>query len=133
MNSYKILKEISSIIYANLKSEKDIEKRLNDYVESIHLQISEDFASLFGERLKLTDFKIYVDDENYRQSATGIILNECILNNENIKIRIECLIDNNKIWIKIKEGKEYSEFNNIFNRIEKAQNIEGLSELSEIE
>lgn len=132
MNSYEILKNVSEGLYINLENEKDIEIRLGDAVQKIHSRISEDFNSLFGKDLKLESFQIYVDDETYRQSATGLILNETILDDKTFKIKIECLIDQGRIWIKVRERKENSNFNNISNRIEKVKNQEGLSELSEI-
>ncbi|MBU2928851.1 hypothetical protein [Winogradskyella psychrotolerans] len=132
MNSYETIKNTSSTLYLDLKDESDIQKRLEDAVQEIHSQISSDFKDLFGHVLSLSDFHIFVDDETYRQSATGLILDETILNNGKFKIRIECLIDHGKIWIKVKEGKEIPDFSKIVKRIESAQNFEGLTELKEI-
>jgi hypothetical protein len=132
MKSYETIRNISKGLYLNLKDETDIQNRLEDAVEKVHLQISEDFNDLFGYELNLNDFHIYLDDETYRQSATGLILNESIINHSEFKIRVECLIDHGRICIKIKNGKEITDFNEIVTRIEKTQNSEGLSELKEI-
>lgn len=71
---------------------------------------------------------VYYDDPNYRQGATAIILSSTILNDEDSKITFECLIDFNKILMKI--NKEY-ESGGIAKRIKKAYNIEGLAEFNE--
>ncbi len=81
----------------------------------IHSQISNDFKTIFGQELNLKGFHIYVDNETYRQSATGLILNETFVNHEDVKIRVECLIDQQRIWIKVKHKPEFSEFTDIFN------------------
>lgn len=133
MKSYETIKNISSTLYLDLKDESDLQNRLKDAVQEIQVQISEDFKDLFGHELKLRDFHIYVDDETYRQSATGLILDETISNSEKFKIRVECLIDHGKIWIKVKDGKELPDFSQIVKRIENRQNFEGLTELKEIE
>ncbi len=97
MKSYLIIKEISEKLYTNIENVKDIEIRLKSEVSKIHSQISKDFKTLFGKELKLKDFYIYIDDQTYRQSATSLILNEVILNHEEFKIRVECLIDLGRI------------------------------------
>ena len=132
MKSYETINSISASLYINLKNESDIQNRLSDTVQEIHSQISQDFKDLFGYELSLKDFHIHVDDENYRQSATGLILHTTILGNEKFKIRVECLIDHGKIWLKVIDGKELSDFRQIVKRIERVQNIEGLTELKEI-
>ncbi len=132
MNSYETIKNISSSLYINLKNKLDIQNRLENAVYEIHSQISQDFKGLFGHELDLKEFQIHVDDATYRQSATGLILNETILGNEEFEIKVECLIDQGKIWIKIKDGKEIPDLNLIVKRIENAQNFEGLTELKEI-
>ena len=132
MKSYETIRNISKGLYLNLKDEADIQNRLEDAVQEIHLQVSEDFKDLFGHELNLKDFHIYLDDETYRQSATGLILNESIMSHSEFKIIVECLVDHGRIWIKIKDGKEIPDLTEIVKRIEKAQNTEGLSELREI-
>ena len=132
MKSYETIKRISSNLYLDLKDESDIQNRLEDSVHEIHRQISQDFKDLFGHELNLKDFIIYVDDETYRQSATGLILEVTILSNENFKIRVECLIDHERIWIKVKTGRGIPDFKQIVNRIEEVQDFEGLTELKEI-
>ncbi|MBL0685318.1 hypothetical protein [Aquimarina mytili] len=119
-------------MYINIKNELDIQNRLENAVNEIQSQIARDFKGLFGHELILKEFQIHVDDENYRQSSTGLILNEVILGNENFEITVECLIDHGKIWVKVKDGKEIPGFNLIVKRIESAQNFEGLTELKEI-
>ena len=133
MKSYETIKKISSTLYLDLKDESDINNRLNYAIQEIHFQISEDFKDLFGYELDLVEFHIYIDDESYRQSATGLILDATICNNKRFKIRVEYLIDHGKIWIKVIEGKEIPDFAQIVKRIECAQNYEGLTELKEIE
>lgn len=132
MKSYETLKKVSNELYLNLENVNDVKVRLKESVQIIHSQISVDFESLFGLSLNLEDYHIYFDDEYYRQSATGLILNETILNNDEFKIQIECLVDIERILLKITKGKEISDFLEIVYRIEKNQNIEGLSELKEI-
>ncbi|MFC0604372.1 hypothetical protein [Winogradskyella pulchriflava] len=132
MKSYETINELSEGLYHNIKNEADIKSRIEDAVQRIHLEISKDFSSLFGKELSLEGFHVYVDDESYRQSATGLILYETIFNHKEFKIRVECLIDHGRIWIKVKGGKDISDFTKIVSRIEKVQSIEGLSELREI-
>ena len=132
MKSYETINEIRESLYLNLKNEKEIEDRLNAAVPRIHSQISEDFNLLFGKELKLNDFQIYIDDPTYRQSATGLILNENPSDNLDFKLRFECLIDHGRIWVKVKDGKEISDLTHIVRKIEKANNPEGQAELKEI-
>ena len=132
MKSYEKIKKVSECLYSDLENGKDVKVRLQNEARKIHTQISEDFKSLFGRELILRDFYVFVDDETYRQNATGLILNGTILNCEEFKIKVECLIDHGRIWIKVKEGKEISDFVDITNRIERVQNSEGLTELMEI-
>jgi hypothetical protein len=132
MKSYETIKEISNGLYLNLQNEDEISIRLQNSVQKIHKQISADFKSMFGEELYLQDYQIYIDDNTYRQSATGLILNEILINNADFKIRIECLIDHGRIWLKVKQGEGIFEFADIINRIGMGQNSEGLSELRDI-
>lgn len=132
MKSYEKINKIRESLYLNLKTEKEIEDRLINAVPIIHSQITEDFRLLFGKELKLKDFQIYVNDPTYRQSATGLILNESLSNNEDFKLRFECLIDNGRIWVKIKDGKEISGLTDIVRKIEKAKTSEGHTELKDI-
>jgi len=132
MKSYEILRKISEGLYLNLKDEIDVEKRLTSAVQKIQKQVSEDFQGLFGQKLNLRDFQIYVDDETYRQSATALILQETIKDHEEFEIKVECLIDHGRIMIKAKPRNQASGFEDIINRIEKVQNYEGYSELKDI-
>ncbi len=132
MKSYEILGNIRKSLYLNIIDEADLKNRLQDAIPEIHMQISNDFNELFGYELNLTDYHIYLDDVTYRQCATGLILNESINNQREFKIRVECLVDHNRIWIQINAGKEISDFKEIVKRIEKVMNSEGLSELIEI-
>lgn len=132
MKSYETIQKISRVLYTNLKNENDVKIRLEGSVLEIHSQISADFYSLFGLELMLQDSHIYVGDETYRQSSTGLVLSETILDHAEFKIRVEYLVDHGRIWIKVQEGRENLDFMKIINRIEKVQNLEGLSELKEI-
>ncbi|SFX65147.1 hypothetical protein [Cytophaga hutchinsonii] len=132
MKSYKAIKSISDSLYLNLIDETDIQKRLQDAVHQVHVQISEDFKCLFGQELNLKDFHIYVDDETYRQSATGLILNETIIDYEDLIIRVECLIDHGRILITVRKGEGFSDFEDMVFRIARVQNSEGSSELRDI-
>lgn len=132
MKSYKTIKNISSTLYLGLKDETDVRYRLEDAVQQIHSNLSQDFKGLFGYELSLSGYHIYVDEETYRQSATGLILDETLLNNEEFRLRVEYLIDHEKIWLKVTAGKEIPDFSQIVKRIESVQNSEGLTELKEI-
>ncbi|MCU4177725.1 hypothetical protein [Carboxylicivirga sp. N1Y90] len=130
IKSYEVIKKVRQNL--NYKDVKEIKSILKDAVQIIYSQINVDFKSLFGQELILNDSQIYVDDETYRQSATGLILDLSLSDCNNFKIHVECLIDQAKILIKIKNKNEVSDYKEIVNRIEQVQNAEGLSELKEI-
>ena len=132
MKSYEIINEVSSKLYINVKNEEEVVNRLENSIDKIHSQFSDDFKALFGYELNLEDFYIHFDDEAYRQSATVLILNMSVINHSDFKIRVELLIDHQRIWIKITNGKQISDFIEIVSKIENVQNSEGLSELKEI-
>ena len=132
MKSYEIINEVSSKLYINVKNEEEVVNRLENSIDKIQSQFSDDFKALFGYELNLEDFYIHFDDEAYRQSATVLILNMSVINHSDFKIRVELLIDHQRIWIKITNGKQISDFIEIVSKIENVQNSEGLSELKEI-
>lgn len=90
--------------------------------------LSEDFELLFGNKINFYNSIVYYDDPNYRQGATAIILSSTILNDEDSQITFECLIDFNKVLIKINKESESRE---TVKRIKKAYNTEGLAEFNE--
>jgi hypothetical protein len=132
MKSYEILQKISQSLYIGLKSEEDLLDRLKTSSTELTATISEDFKELFKHTIYLDKPRFVVNDETYRQGATGCILTGTTGNNEQLRIRFECLIDHNRIWIKIKEGNEIKEFKSIIRRIQNAYNSENLAEFKEI-
>ncbi len=127
MKSYDTIKELSNKLTECIDS--DIKLRLEKYMNMIHSQISNDFKTIFGRELKLNGFHIYVADDTYRQSATGIILNETISDHQDLTIRVECLIDHGRIWLSIKEKSKNPDLKEIIDRIETNYNSEGLAEM----
>ena len=129
LKSYELIQKISNSLYENAKDDAIILSRLRESQKLIEIAISDDFDFLLGRKIKIQKSTIYYDDETYRQSSTSIVFSASTLDSDDFQVIIECLIDFNKILVKIKNE---SESNDIIKRIMKAYNIEGVAELKEL-
>lgn len=128
LKSYQLIQKISDLLYVDTNNEAEILSKLKESELQISNALSEDFELLFGNKINFYNSIVYYDDPNFRQGATAIILYATILNDKDSKITFECLIDFNKILVKINKESESGE---IAKRIKKAYNIEGLAEFNE--
>ena len=128
LKSYQLIQKISNLLYVDTNNDAEILSKLKESELQISNALSEDFELLFGNKINFYNSIVYYDDPNYRQGATAISFSSTILNDEDSKITFECLIDFNKILVKINEESESGE---IAKRIKNAYNIEGLAEFNE--
>ncbi len=133
MKSYKQLRAISEEIDENcsLGDSHETKELLQKRVSVLFESFSNDFNLIFGQELVLKQYHLFVDDDTYRQGATGCILETFIEGNKDSIVRTECLIHQNRIWIKIKGLTNDKEVNAIMNILEKQSNHNGV-ELKEI-
>lgn len=129
LKSYELIQKISSSLYENAKDGAIVLSRLRESQKLIEIAISDDFEFLFRRKINFHKSTIYYDDETYRQSATSIVLSGSALDGDDFQVTFECLIDFNKILVKIKNE---SKSNDIIKRITKAYNIEGVAEFKEL-
>ena len=130
MKTYTLIKKISRQL--NSYSRDEIKLHLGNNINRIQESITQDFQHLFGTKLQLIDYLVYANDETYRQSATGIILIESLDDYKNFEIRIELLIDHERIFLKITKDSTDPSLRKISKRIRQVMDIEGLSELKKI-
>lgn|GEM_PF-7019000 len=128
LKSYQLIQKISNLLYVDTNNDAEILSKLKESELQISNALSEDFELLFGNKINFYNSIVYYDDPNYRQGATAIILSSTILNDEDSQITFECLIDFNKVLIKINKESESRE---TVKRIKKAYNTEGLAEFNE--
>ena len=128
LKSYQVIQKISNLLYVNTSNDAEILSKLKESELQISNALSEDFELLFRNKINFYNSIVYYDDPNFRQGATAIILYATILNDKDPKITFECLIDFNKILVKVNEESKSEE---IAKRIKKAYNIEGLAEFNE--
>lgn len=128
LKSYQLLQKISNLLYVETNNDAEILSKLKESELQISNALSEDFELLFGNKINFYNSIVYYDDPNYRQGATVIILSSTILHDEDSQITFECLIDINRVLVKINKESESGE---IAKRIKKAYNIEGLAEFNE--
>lgn len=129
LKSYELIQKISSSLYENAKDDAIVLSRLRESQKLIEIAISDDFDFLLGRKIKIQKSTIYYDDETYRQSTTAIVFTATISDDNDSHITFECLIDFNKILVKVKNE---SESKDLIKRITKAYNNEGLAEFKEI-
>ncbi len=132
MKSYEAIKEIADRLYIGINDENEVVDRIEKSLDKVQAHISSDFYKIFNIELKMEGHLIYVDDPTYRQSATGLILNGSSIDDDCFKIRVECLIDIGRIWLKVINNSSKPEFIKIENRIKAKMNSEGLAELKEL-
>jgi len=102
MNSYNYLKIINDGLEEIYYDKEKVNAKLVSHVPDLHKSISEDFNKLFGYNLNLEGYHLYHLEPTYRQNSIGIILNEALYDNEDVKVRFECIIEHSRIWVKLK-------------------------------
>jgi hypothetical protein len=130
LKSYVLIKNISNNLNLKIASGQDVIPELESYGITIAETVCEDFYNIFNERLIIDDLYFYFDDENYRQRSTAYIINAHFVKYQNTTVRFECLIDFQKILLRVK-GKlpDNNKIEKIIYHIEMKYNQEGFAEL----
>lgn len=132
LKTYTTLNDISKHIQMNSDNNQKTINRLKSMSTILNESISSDFLSLFNENLDITNNSYFYNDKTYRQSATVCTIEANLRRNNKLSFFIECLVDHNRVLIKVKNNPNLPEFNSLINRIRKAYNNESLAELNDI-
>ena len=101
LNTYNQLSKLSQKIYRESEELQPNLEICNAHSDQIIEALISDLKAKLSIDIKIKSRQFILDDETYRQCASGLI---AYFYSDSIDLRVECLIDHNTVWLKIKEG-----------------------------
>jgi hypothetical protein len=135
MKSYIVLGEIKEEYQKNFLQDFEYEKAikfLNENIRKISEALEIDLKIITGYELIVCESKVYLDDEDFRQSATAYFIRGKFAEDENYLINIECLLDFDKIGVKNKTEPKTEILKKLNQVIISKSNSEGFTELKNL-
>lgn len=133
IQSYHLLKEISSSLQQSIECEEENRIKLKNAFPLLAASLCDDFFEVTAEKLIIDKLYTYYNDVCYRQSSTGCIVKTHFESNPTLLLSFECLIDYNKIMLRIKgDSPTNDKLFHLKKKIEKNYSIEGLTEFKEL-
>lgn len=101
--------------------------------QSLVKTIESDITSIFGSAAVVVSAQFITNDPDYRQSADGAIFMVRFDADPELEVRVECLIDHCRAWLKVVRRSEQAGFRSVISSIERAYNSEFNAELKQLE
>ncbi len=101
-------------------------------VNTIVDALLEDVYLISKEHAYVKEVKFIFNDPTYRQSASACLIEVKFLQDEDFVVLAECLIDHQRIWLKVRQRPSNLLLMDLANRIETKYNQEFLSELKSL-
>lgn len=135
MKSYIVLREIKEEYQKNFIQDFEYEKAikfLNENFRKISEALEIDLKIMTGYELIVCDSKVYLDDEDFRQSATAYFISGKFAEDDSYLINIECLLDLGKIGVKNKTEPKIEILKKLNQALLSKSNSEGFAELKNL-
>ncbi|MBS1583149.1 MAG: hypothetical protein JST66_13205 [Bacteroidetes bacterium] len=94
--------------------------------------IESDMARIFDANGSVVSVQFFTDDPDYRQSSNGAVFMMKFDADPELQVRVECIIDHSRAWLKIVRQPEQAKFRSVVSSIEQAYNSEFNAELKQI-
>ena len=108
--TYKAISKLSSQLLKNLKGEENNLEICSRHQQEIESALITDLKNRIKEDFQVASSTFIIDDSSYRQSSRGLIQVLTSLDKK-VELRVESLIDHNRIWVKsIKTTKKIEKF-----------------------
>jgi hypothetical protein len=99
---------------------------------SLVAAIESGMTRVFNSPSVVVSAKFVTNDPDYRQSADGAVFMVRFDADPELEVRVECLIDHARVWLKIVRRSEQAKFQSALSSIERAYNSEFNAELNQI-